>query len=306
LKSILEVEMSDHHHIHVVKYVPDQTPIGHVHLLHGMAEHIERYEEFAQFLVGKGFLVSGHDHRGHGKTAEKNGELGYFAESNGFERVTEDVREVLLKVREELAEVPLILIGHSMGSFITRRYMQKYSDSLSKVILCGTAFSPNIQREMGLVVGKIASLVETPKTDSKILNKLVFGDFNKQIKESQTPFDWLNKNAVEVKKYMDDPLCGFISSNQFYIDLFSGLKVIHKKSEIDKINKDLPVLIIGGAQDPVGNNGKDLFKVAKGLTDAGMKNVTVQLVEEGRHEILLEINKLETFNVLYKWLINNE
>ena len=101
MKSILEVEMSDHHHIHVVKYVPDQAPIGHIHLLHGMAEHIERYDEFAQFLVGKGFLVSGHDHRGHGKTAEKNGELGYFAESNGFERVTEDVREVLLKVREE-------------------------------------------------------------------------------------------------------------------------------------------------------------------------------------------------------------
>ncbi|TQR21020.1 alpha/beta fold hydrolase [Psychrobacillus vulpis] len=306
MKSILEVELSDNHLIHVVKYTPEQAPIGHVHILHGMAEHMARYEEFALFLVDKGYVVSGHDHRGHGQTAGKNGQLGFFAKSNGFERVTEDVREVLGRIRENLADVPLILFGHSMGSFIARRYMQKYSESLSQVVICGTSFNPGVLGDFGSIIGKIASKFQSPETESKILNQLSFGGFNKQIKDTQSSFDWLNTDATEVKKYMDDPMCGFVPSNQFYIDLFYGLKTIHKTDEIARIRKDLPVFIIGGTEDPVGKNGKDLFKVAKGLTNAGMKNVTVQLVENARHEILLEKNKVDTFEVIANWMKNNE
>ncbi|WP_225986190.1 alpha/beta fold hydrolase [Psychrobacillus glaciei] len=305
MKSILQVEMSDGHHIHVVKYTPEQSPIGHIHLLHGMAEHIDRYDEFALFLMDKGYLVSGHDHRGHGRTFEKNGHQGYFAESNGFERITEDVREVLLKVREDMIGVPLILFGHSMGSFIARRYMQKYSDSLSKVIICGTSYSPGVLGDVGSMLGKIATRFQTPTTESKLLNTITFGGFNKQINEPHSPFDWLNTDKMEVKKYMDDPMCGFIPSNQFYVDLFYGLKLIHKTEEIGRIKKDLPVLLISGAEDPVGKNGAGIFKVAKGLTNAGMENITVQLVEQARHEILLEKNKLDTFEVIAKWLMTN-
>lgn len=306
LKSILEVEMSDGHHIHVVKYFPEQSPIGHIHLLHGMAEHIERYDEFALYLVGKGYIVSGHDHRGHGRTVEKNGQQGYFAETNGFERVTEDVREVLLKVREDMVEIPLILFGHSMGSFVARRYMQKYSGSLSKVIICGTSYSPGILGDVGSIIGRIASKLQTPLTESKILNNLSFGSFNKNINNPVTTFDWLNTDRTEVQKYMDDPMCGFTSTNQFYVDLFYGLKTIHKTGEIARIRKDLPVLLISGQEDPVGKNGEDIFKVAKDLTNAGMDNVTVQLVENARHEILLEKNKEVTFNIIEKWMMNNE
>ncbi|WP_313891170.1 alpha/beta hydrolase [Psychrobacillus sp.] len=306
MKSILEAEMSDGHFIHVVKYMPEQVPIGHVHIVHGMAEHIARYDEFALFLVSRGFIVSGHDHRGHGNTAAKNGQLGYFADSNGFERVTEDVREVLGKVREDITDVPLILFGHSMGSFITRRYMQKYSDSLSKVVICGTGYSQGLLGSLGEVVSKVSGKLQTPKTESKLMNQLSFGGFNKQFKDAKTPFDWLNSDEAEVKKYADDPMCGFIPSNQFYADLLYGIKTVHKTGEINRIRKDLPVFIISGAQDPVGNNGKDIFKVAKGLTNAGMKNVTVQLVENARHEILLEKNKLDTFDTVAKWLMHNE
>lgn len=297
--------MSDGHQIHVVKYTPEQSPIGHLHILHGMAEHIERYDEFALFLVEKGFIVSGHDHRGHGRTVEKNGQQGYFAESNGFERVTEDVREVLLKVREDMVEMPLVLFGHSMGSFVARRYMQKYSDSLSKVVICGTSYSPGVLGDVGSIIGKIAAKFQTKTAESKLLHNIAFGGFNKQINDPKSTFDWLNTDKAEVKKYMDDPMCGFIPSNQFYVDLFYGLKMIHKTEEIDHIQKYLPVLLISGAEDPVGKNGEGIFKVAKGLTNAGMKNVTVQLVEQARHEILLEKNKLDTFDVIAKWLMNN-
>lgn len=306
MKSIIEAQMSDGHLIHVVKYLPEQNPIGHVHILHGMAEHIDRYEEFANFLVNKGYFVSGHDHRGHGRTVAKNGQQGYFADANGFELVTEDVREVLLKVREDLVEIPLILFGHSMGSFVARRYMQKYSDSLSKVIICGTTFNPGVMGDFGSIIGKMASKFKSPKNESKILNNLSFGGFNNKIKDAQTPFDWLSTDNVEVKKYIDDPMCGFIPTNQFFIDLFGGLKTIHKNKEDVHIRKDLPVLLISGAEDPVGKDGKDIFKVAKGLSNAGMKNITVQLVENARHEILLEKNKLDTFNIIEKWMMNND
>lgn len=298
--------MSDNHLIHIVTYKPEQSPIGHVHLLHGMAEHIERYDEFAQFLAAHGFIVSGHDHRGHGKTAEKNGQLGFWADKDGFERVTEDVREVLGQVREEIGEVPLLLFGHSMGSFIARRYMQKYSESLAKVIICGTGYSPGVMGDIGTAVGKMASKFYTPNSESTLLNKLAFGGFNKQFKDTKTEFDWLTTDENEVKKYMDDPYCGFIPSNQFYIDLFWGLKTIHQEHEINKIRKDLPVLLISGQQDPVGKAGKDVFKVAKGLTKAGMENITVQLVDNARHEILNEANKHQTYQFIVNWMMKND
>ncbi|TQR04699.1 alpha/beta fold hydrolase [Psychrobacillus soli] len=298
--------MSDDHLIHIVQYMPEQPPTLHVHLLHGMAEHIGRYDEFAQVLVENGFIVSGHDHRGHGKTAEKNGQQGFFAEQDGFERVTEDVREVLVQVREEIGDVPLILFGHSMGSFVARRYMQKYSESLAKVVLSGTTFSPGVMGDIGSLIGKFSAKQKTPQTESALLNKLSFGGFNKRFKDAQTDFDWLSSDANEVKKYIDDPFCGFIPSNQFYIDLFHGLKIIHQENEIKKIRKDLPVLLISGLQDPVGKSGKDIFKVAKGLTNVGMENVTVQLIENARHEILNEVNKSEASQFIVNWMLKND
>lgn len=298
--------MSDGHTIHVVKYESETTPIGHIHLLHGMAEHIGRYEDFANYLVNLGYVVSGHDHRGHGRTAEKNGLLGFFAEVNGFDRVTEDVREVLLHVRENLENIPLILFGHSMGSFITRRYMQKYSESLSRAIICGTSYTPILLGRTGSIVGKVTTKLQSPTTEGKMLHQLVFGGFGKQVKDSETSFDWLNTNEIEVNKYIEDPLCGFTPTNQFYNDLFDGLIKIQKRKENAHIRKDLPVLLISGSQDPVGNNGEGVFTVAKGLTNLGMEKVQVHLMENSRHEILLEKNKQQTYTIISEWLQANE
>ena len=297
--------MSDDHLIHIVKFSPDTPPIGHVHLLHGMVEHIGRYDDFATFLMNKGFVVTGHDHRGHGITAEKNGQYGYFADKVGFERVAEDVREVLLHVREDMGDIPLLLFGHSMGSFIARRYMQKYSDSLTKVVLSGTTFNPGFMGDLGKAVGKLVSALKSPESEGALLNSMAFGGFNKQIKNPKTSFDWLSTDETEVQKYIEDPLCGFIPTNRFYIDLFDGLKIIHQDTENNHIKKDLPVLVISGAKDPVGKDGKDIFKVANGLKNVGMTNVSVHLVEDARHEILNEVNKLLTYEIIANWMINN-
>jgi len=297
--------MSDDHLIHIVKFSPDTTPIAHIHLLHGMEEHIGRYDDFATFLMTKGFVVTGHDHRGHGLTAEKNGQYGYFADKVGFERVTEDVREVLIHVREDLGDIPLILFGHSMGSFITRRYMQKYSDSLTKVVLSGTTFNPGLLGDAGRLIGKFTSVIKSPTTKATLLNSMAFGGFNKQITNPKTPFDWLSTDEKEVQKYIEDPMCGNIPSNGFFIDLFDGLKIIHKDIENNHIKKDLPVLVISGAKDPVGKDGKDIFKVANGLKSVGMTNVTLHLIEDARHEILNEVNKLQTYEIIANWMIEN-
>lgn len=297
--------MSDGHLIHIVMFTPDIPPIGHVHLLHGMEEHIGRYDDFATFLMNKGFVVTGHDHRGHGITAEKNGQYGYFADKLGFERVTEDVREVLLHVRENLGDIPLILFGHSMGSFIARRYMQKYSDSLNKIILSGTTFNPGLMGDAGRLLSKFTSAVKSPTAKATVLNNMAFGGFNKQITNPKTPFDWLSTDENEVQKYIEDPLCGNIPTNRFFLDLFDGLKIIHQDKENNHIKKDLLVLVISGAKDPVGKDGKDIFKVANGLKSVGMTNVTVHLVEDARHEILNEVNKLQTYEIIANWMIDN-
>ena len=133
-----------------------------------------------------------------------------------------------------------------------------------------------------------------------------FGGFNKKVDDPKTPFDWLTRDKGEVKKYIDDPLCGFIPTNQLYVDMFGGMRVIHKESEMNKIRKDLPVLIISGEKDPVGKDGKDVFKVAEGMKKVGMKNITVQVVEGARHELLKEIGKEQTMEYMYKWMIKND
>lgn len=301
-KSIRYVEMSDGHEIYTVVYKPEMPPIGHVHILHGMAEHIGRYEEFALYLVSKGFLVSGHDHRGHGMTGVKHDQLGFLADHNGFELVTEDVREVLQAVREDFSVPKPILFAHSMGSFIGRRYIQKYGNSVSKIVLSGTGGPNSLSEKAGKWIATGLSAIQGKHTGNPALYKMAFGKFNNSFSNVKTDFDWLSSDEKEVQKFIDDPLCGFVVSNQFFVDLIDGLNIIHDRKEIAHIPKDLPILIISGSLDPVSQNGKDLWKVSEQYKKAGITNVTVVILEEKRHEVLNETGREETFKLIYKWM----
>ena len=301
-KSVQYVEMSDGHEIFTVVYKPDHPPVGHVHILHGMAEHIGRYEEFAEHLVSNGYLVSGHDHRGHGQTGLKHNQLGFFAEKKGFERVTEDVREVLQAVREDFTESSPIIFGHSMGSFIGRRYIQKYGNSVSKIVLSGTGGPNNLIEKAGKWLATGLSAVQGKHTENPVLYKLAFGKFNDAFKDVKTEYDWLSTDEKEVQKFIDDPLCGFIASNQFFVDLVDGLNIIHDKNEIAKIPKNMPILMISGSLDPVSDQGKEVWKVAEQYKKVGITDITVVISEGKRHELLNEVGREETYKLITKWM----
>ncbi|KXH80058.1 alpha/beta fold hydrolase [Sporosarcina sp. HYO08] len=296
------IEMSDHFLVHAIIFEPKGEPIGHIHLLHGMAEHIARYDEFAQFLVGKGFVVTGHDHRGHGRTAAINGLKGHFDRHNGFERAVQDVREVIAYFREQLRSIPFILFGHSMGSFLARRYIQLYGHDVNAVILAGTSGDPGMSRAAGQVIAYLSGKKDGNLRQNHFLNKLIFGRYNKNVPNPKTPFDWLSRDELKVIQYLKDPACGIVPTTQFFADLFGGLRQIHRKSEVEKIPKNLPILLLSGSKDPVGKNGKAVWKVAGQMEQAGIKRVTVMLFEGGRHELLHEKNRQNVFKFVNDWI----
>lgn len=295
------VRASDKMEIYYEIYEPE-NPTAHVHIIHGMAEHIGRYEEFARFLAKNGFAVSSHDQRGHGRTAERHGAYGFFADFDGFNRVVEDVEEVLKTVQPQIGELPLIIFGHSMGSFVARRYIQLHSGKISKVVVSGTGGDPGAAGKAGLLFALAAARFSGKRAVNPILGKLTFGSFNKPFKDEGSPFAWLSRDKEAVEKYESDPMCGRPSTNQFYVDLFQGLSLIHKKEEVEKMRKDLPVLLISGSEDPVGDNGKGLFSAAKQFQEAGMADVQLYLAEGGRHELLHETNKQQHFETIVEWM----
>ncbi|MFX3674019.1 MAG: alpha/beta fold hydrolase [Paenisporosarcina sp.] len=301
-KTIHYVTMSDGQEIYTVVYAPEQDVRGHVHILHGMAEHIGRYEEFASFLTENGYLVSGHDHRGHGQTGQKQEQFGFFTEKGGFERVTEDVREILQAVRINIELPPPILFTHSMGTFIGRRYIQKYGHSISKIVLSGTRgpLSPVDKAGKWIAIG--FAMFQGKKAENHVLNKMSFEKFNSAVSHPGTKFDWLSTDPKQVKNYIDDPLCGFIASNQFFVDLIDGLTKVNDMKEMKQIPKDLPILLISGALDPVGKMGKDLWTVAEQYKKLGVQDVKVVIMEGKRHELLNEVDNKEIYKKVLTWM----
>ncbi|MGX9133749.1 alpha/beta fold hydrolase [Rummeliibacillus sp. JY-2-4R] len=305
-REYLTLATGDGYKLSVTVFEPSKNPIGHIHILHGMAEHQERYFTFAESLRHVGYLVSMHDHRGHGRTAKLNHSTkGYFGEHHGFDKVVDDVKQVTNYVRQNRQLSPMILFGHSLGSFIARRYSELYSIELGKVIYCGTG-STSLAHVAGLNLAKILVKLEGKEKKSNILNILTFGRFNHKIEKPKTKFDWLTSDAKEVQKYLDDDECGFISTNQLYVDFLQGIINLSKSKQVNKIRKDLPILLISGSDDPVGSYTKGIWKVANQFQKYGFHDVTVQIFYGMRHEILNEIKKEQVFQTIIKWLEKEE
>lgn len=292
-----------HDHIIVANvYMPEKEIRGHVHIFHGMAEHQERYEKFARFLNEHGYVVSTHDHRGHGQTASKNNApYGFFAEEDGFEVVVQDAHDVIQAIRQEHDWPMPILIGHSMGSFILRRYIEFYSHEVKKVILMGTGAFSSLHR-VGLYTARLLASQKGKTKPAKLLEQMSFGSYNAKVENSKTSSDWLSTDSREVRKYIEDDLCGFTCTNQFYVDLLTGLATLSKEAEVNRIRKDLPILLISGKEDPVGDYGKGVWRVARQYYHAGFTHVTVHLFEHKRHEILNEQNNTMVYKTILKWL----
>lgn len=274
--------------IHAAKFLPsDETQIkGVIQIAHGMAEHLERYEKFADALCEKGFAVYINDHLGHGASVSSERELGYFGEKDGYLNFVEDCKKLMDIAKKEHPDKPYIFFGHSMGSFVARLFSFKYSKELRGAIICGTA-GPNPAAAVAI---KLANLVSKLKGDhyrSNFINSLAFGTYNSKF-EKRTAFDWLTRDNDEVDKYIDDKLCGFLFTANGYRDLFSLLKTISSKQWFESFPKELPMLFVAGSMDPVGEYSKGVVKVCEKLKACGKTNVSLKLYENARHEILNE------------------
>lgn len=276
-----------------------------VHILHGMTEDAIRYDEFAEKLVEAGFLVYSHDHRGHGFTAKELDSLGYIADNEGFEWMVEDAKILIENSKEKHKGYKIILFGHSMGSFISQRLVQKYNDLVDMLILSGTNGEPDKLAPIGEVIAKIESRLKGKKHKSELMDRLIFGGFNKNFKPCRTDFDWLCSVEEEVDKYIDNERYGFICSSSFYYDLLRGLRSIHKVENMSKINKEMPIYIFAGDKDPVGNFGKGIINLRDKLKEFGVKNVQYKLYENGRHEMLNEKNKIDVMEDTIAWMLKN-
>ncbi len=290
--------------IYVRQWLPDGTPIGVVQICHGIAEHIQRYDDFAKYLAEHGFVVAGNDHLGHGKSVSKAEDLGYFGENGGWELVVGDIRKLYERLREQYRSLPIFIFGHSMGSFLTRTYLIRYHDGPDGAIISGTGQQGGLLLGFGLTYANGSIRHHDTKHISKRLNALAFMGYNSRIKPVRTPFDWLSRDTAQVDKYVADPLCGFDSSSGVFRDMLTGVKYISSPKNLERMNKDLPVYFISGDGDPVGEYGKGVLRAYNGFLKAGLADVTLKLYHGGRHESLNEINKDEVYADVLAWLQN--
>ena len=299
--------MSDGEEVFVTRWVPDSEVNGIVQLSHGMVEHALRYEWLGSVLAENGFVLNAHDVRGHGKTAERaegkhTGMFGLLADKNGFERVTEDVREVLEKAKADFPGKKTVLLGHSFGSFVAQSFIETYASLIDGCILCGTAGPAFALAAFGNIVAHNVAFFRGKTRASHFLKQMAFGAYTKKIPDAVNGQEWLSRDKDAVARYIADPYCSFNPTASFYCDLTHGLMKIHKKANIRNIPTDLPILIIYGSADPVGGYGKTVQKLCAIYRKNGIQNLTVKKYEGARHELFNEINKAEVENDVLSWL----
>ena len=279
-------------------WLPEGKPRAVVQLVHGMAEHIARYDATAKRLNEAGYAVVGHTHLGHGPRAQV---LGWFAPQDGWGALVDDVHALRLQTQQAFPGVPYFMLGHSMGSFITRTYVQTHEAGLSGVILSGTGHFEPLLLNAGLLLANVQCLFGMEKTPSKLLDGMSFGGYNKAFAPARTAFDWLSKNPDNVDRYIADPYCGFPFTAGGYRDMFRGLKRLYPQN-LATMDKNVPVHLISGAEDPVGAQGEGVKTTVNELKAAGVKDVSYRLYEGGRHEMLNELQREEVWADLIAWI----
>lgn len=283
------------------EFLPEDNNVSFVvQIFHGMAEHSERYADFAEYLVGKGAAVYISDHRGHGRNCLKPGQYGVWQEKNTWFTIVDD-----LKVLNDIAEKnfpgrPIFVLGHSMGSFLARTFITLYSSDLKGVILTGTGSNPTFVLNIAYFIAWLQCKIYGVSHSAKLLDKLSFGSFNKGF---SSPFQWLTRDQKIVENYINDPYCGGIFSSSFYRGFFSGLMYNNKIGNAKKISKDIPFLFLAGSEDPVGNFGKGVQEAEDFYKKAGLRKIDCKMYSGARHEILNETNKQEVYRDIYEWIL---
>jgi alpha-beta hydrolase superfamily lysophospholipase len=276
-----------------------------VQIAHGLGEHAARYDRLAQALTRAGYAVYASDHRGHGQTARKPDDYGHFADRDGWTRVVEDLHAVNAYIARERPSLPRVLFAHSFGSFVAQDYLSRYGDTLVGAVLSGTNSGVATAVKLGLGVAYLERLRLGAHNKSKLLFANSIGAYNKRFAPTRTASDWLSRDAAEVDKYVDDPMCGFDLTVQGWIDLMGGLIRIEHPALQQRVPKSLPVYLFAGDQDPVGRAGKGPRALLAAYQRAGLSCVSLKLYEGGRHEMVNELNRDQVVDDLVTWLDAN-
>lgn len=286
--------------IHAIEWIPEGEAVGVLQIVHGMAEHIERYDAFASYIAGQGFYVVGHSHLGHGKSVTTEENLGYFHSPNGNECVLGDIDTLRRKTAERFPNVPYFILGHSMGSFLVRQYIGLYGEGLSGAIVMGTGDQPKIAVVAGKMICKLFAAFKGWKYRSNIVNALIIGSYERKFGKA-----WLSKNQDNVMQYEKDPLCGFIFTLNAFYHMLDGIGKVNIAEKAGKMPKTLPVFFVAGSEDPVGACGAGVKRVYKRYVEMGVKQVKLKLYEGDRHEILNELDRENVYQDIWEWIDAN-
>lgn len=287
--------------LNVIIWETEKEPLGVLQIVHGMAEYIDRYDNFAKYMTEHGFNVIGHDHLGHGHSVSDERDYGFFAEENGDKIIIEDMHSVTQYVREKWEELPNFILGHSMGSFCLRQYLTKYSNDVFGAIIMGTGWIPSAAALLGKTIATNTCKSKGSHTVNPLLIKLTLEPYNKPFEPARTNCDWLSRDEKQVDLYVNDKLCGFDFTAGAYKDFFTILEKIAKNRQLIGMRKSLPILITSGSVDPVGGK-KACEKLNAQYKRCGIDDVTLKLWENDRHEILNELDKSDVYDYICTWL----
>lgn len=287
--------------LHGCRWTPDSQVRAVLQIVHGIAEYVERYDGFANFLNRQGILVVAEDHMGHGKSISQECPQGYFA--GGWQTAVDDTYRLTRDTMAEFRDVPFILFGHSMGSFMARTILAKYPDSgITAAVICGTGWQPAPVLAAGKAACALVCRAKGERAPSPLLQAMAFGTYNRKVEHPRTPYDWISRDNSVVNAYKADPLCGFTPTAGLMRDMMEGIAYIQREENLAKMGKALPVLFIAGGDDPVGSYGAGVRTAAEAFRKAGMERVDVRIYPLCRHELLNEINREEIMDDVSRWI----
>ena len=288
--------------IHARKCVPDCAPRAVVQIVHGIAEHINRYDDFMKFLAENGILAVGEDHLGHGQSITNPEDTGFFSDELGWGKVVMDVEHLHDTIAAEYPDIPYIFFGHSMGSFLTRTFIIDHPEKYDAAIISGTGHQNKLMVVGGYLMSEAMVKSKGSRSDGQKLNDIAFGSYLNRIENPRTAYDWLTRDNETVDKYIADPLCGFVAKTGLYRDMMGGIWFVTNQKNINMMDKEKPVYFMSGSDDPVGDYGKGVEKAYNAFCKAGLHDVKMKLYPGGRHEMLNEINKDEVYKDILDWI----
>ena len=286
----------------VIKWAPDNEVKAVLQISHGMLEHIERYHNFATYMAEHGILTVGNDHIGHGSSIKSEENRGYFSEDDGNSVLIEDMHTLMNIIKDGNPNIPYFILGHSMGSFLTRQFITLYGNQINGAIISGTGQQPVLLIKTGIFITKAIALFKGWRYRSKFVDFLAMGGNNNKFTPARTKFDWLTRDDEIVDNYISDSRISFTFTLNGFYNLFKSILLMNKDENLKNIPKNLPMILISGERDPVGNFGKDVSKAFKMYNNLGMKNVSMKLYSEDRHEILNELDKEQVYDDIVIWI----